>query len=77
MTIVVSFLFLSHSTIFISMEEMYLIYINRIGTTFKGENVFEFLFSDSIDWEWDESWYESSVVTETRDLSPDESIISR
>jgi len=75
MTIVVSFLFLLHSIIFISMEEMYLIYINRIGTTFKGENVFEFLFSNSIDWEWDESWYESSVVTETRDLSPDESII--
>jgi hypothetical protein len=54
---------------------MYLIYINRIGRTFKGENIFEFLFSDSVDWEWDESWYESSVLTETRDLSPDESII--
>jgi hypothetical protein len=54
---------------------MYLIYINRIGTTFKGENVFEFLFSNSTDWEWDDSWYESSVVTEKRDLSPDESII--
>lgn len=56
-------------------KEMYLIYINRIGTTFKGENIFEFLFSDSIDWEWDESWYESSVITETRDLAPDETII--
>jgi len=54
---------------------MYLIYINRIGRTFKGENVFEFLFSDSTEWEWDESWYESSVITETRDLAPDETII--
>lgn len=54
---------------------MYLIYINRIGTTFKGEHIFEFLFSNSVDWEWDESWYESSVMTDTRELSPDESII--
>jgi len=54
---------------------MYLIYINRIGTTFKGEHIFEFLFSDSIDWEWDDTWYESSVMTETRELSPDENII--
>jgi hypothetical protein len=33
------------------------------------------LFSDSTEWEWDESWYESSVMTDTRDLAPDESII--
>jgi hypothetical protein len=54
---------------------MYLIYINRIGTTFKGEHIFEFLFSESTDWEWDDGWYESSVMTETRELAPDESII--
>ena len=54
---------------------MYLIYINRIGTTYKGEHIFEFLFSSSVEWEWDESWYESSVMTDTRELSPDESII--
>lgn len=54
---------------------MYLIYINRIGTTFKGEHIFEFLFSNSVEWEWDETWYESSVMTDTRELSPDESII--
>ena len=54
---------------------MYLIYINRIGTTFKGEHIFEFLFSDSINWEWDDTWYESSVMTETRELAPDENII--
>ena len=45
---------------------MYLIYINRIGTTFKGEHMFEFLFSNSIEWEWDESWYESSVILPTK-----------
>tara|TARA_R110000868_G_scaffold15938_1_gene72131 strand:+ start:2676 stop:3092 length:417 start_codon:yes stop_codon:yes gene_type:complete len=54
---------------------MYLIYINRIGTTYKGEHIFEFLFSSSVEWEWDESWYESSVMTDTRELSPDESIV--
>ena len=50
---------------------MYLIYINKIGTTFKGEHMFEFLFSASIEWEWDEEWYDSSVITDTTDLSPD------
>ena len=54
---------------------MYLIYINRIGTTFKGEHIFEFLFSNSVDWEWEDSWYESSVMTETRELAPDETIV--
>ena len=54
---------------------MFLIYINRIGKTFKGENIFEFLFSDSTDWEWDESWYQSSVMTDVRELAPDENII--
>jgi hypothetical protein len=54
---------------------MYLIYINRIGTTFKGEHIFEFLFSNSVEWEWDESWYESSVMADTRELSPNESIV--
>jgi len=38
--------------------------------------MFEFLFSNSIEWEWDESWYESSVMTETRELAPNENIIS-
>ena len=54
---------------------MYLIYINRIGTTFKGEHIFEFLFSNSVEWEWDDTWYESSVMAETRELAPDENII--
>lgn len=54
---------------------MYLIYINRIGTTFKGEHIFEFLFSNSVEWDWDDTWYESSVMTDTRELSPDETIV--
>ncbi len=54
---------------------MYLIYINRIGTTFKGEHIFEFLFSNSVEWDWDDTWYESSVMTDTRELAPEESIV--
>jgi hypothetical protein len=54
---------------------MYLIYINKIGTTFKGEHLFEFLFSNSIDWDWDDEWYESSVITDSTDLSPNENFI--
>jgi hypothetical protein len=57
------------------MKDLYLIYINKIGTTFKGEHMFEFLFSNSIKWEWDEGWYESSVITDTTDLSPDPSVV--
>ena len=57
------------------MKELYLIYINKIGTNFKGEHIFEFLFSDRTDLDWDESWYESSVVTDKNDLTPDPSFI--
>ena len=55
---------------------MYLIYINKIGTTYKGEHLFEFLFSKSKDWEWGEEWYDSSVITDTTNLTPDPSFIS-
>jgi len=54
---------------------MYLIYINKIGTTFKGEHLFEFLFSNSTEWDWDDEWYESSVITDSTDLSPNENFI--
>lgn len=54
---------------------MYLIYINKIGTTFKGEHLFEFLFSSSTEWNWDDEWYESSVITDYTDLSPNENFI--
>jgi len=57
------------------MKEFYLIYINKVGTNFKGEHIFEFLFSDRIDWDWDESWYESSVITDKNDLTPEPSFI--
>ena len=54
---------------------MKLIYINKIGTNFKGEHMFEFLFSDRTDHDWDEEWYESSVVTDMTDLTPETSFI--
>jgi len=57
------------------MKDLYLIYINKIGTNFKGEHIFEFLFSDRTNYDWDESWYESSVVTDKNDLTPDPSFI--
>lgn len=56
-------------------KELYLIYINKIGTNFKGEHIFEFLFSNKTNLDWDESWYESSVVTDKNDLTPDPSFI--
>ena len=57
------------------MKELFLIYINKIGTNFKGEHIFEFLFSDRTDWDWDESWYESSVITDKNDLTPEPNYI--
>lgn len=54
---------------------MYLIYINNIGKNYKSENIYEFLFSDKTDLDWDENWYESSVVTDKNDLTPDPSFI--
>jgi hypothetical protein len=57
------------------MKELYLIYINKIGTNFRGEHIFEFLFSDRTNYDWDETWYGSSVVTDKNDLTPDPSFI--
>jgi hypothetical protein len=54
---------------------MYLIYINHIGKNYKDENLFEFLFSDRTNLDWDENWYESSVITDKNDLTPDPSFI--
>jgi hypothetical protein len=34
----------------------YLIYINGLGPNYRGENIYEFIFSDSIDEVWGESW---------------------
>ena len=55
--------------------DLKLIYINKIGTNYKGEHMFEFLFSDRTDHDWDEEWYESSVVTDMTDLTPPQSYI--
>ena len=37
--------------------------------------MFEFLFSDRTDHDWEEEWYESSVVTDTSELTPPPSFI--
>ncbi|MHA2404624.1 MAG: hypothetical protein ACXADH_16610 [Candidatus Kariarchaeaceae archaeon] len=50
--------------------DLKLIYINKIGTNYKGEHMFEFLFSDRTDYDWEEEWYESSVITDMSDLTP-------
>jgi hypothetical protein len=34
----------------------YLIYINGLGSNYKGENIYEFIFSDSIEEIWGEDW---------------------
>ena len=34
----------------------FLIYINGLGPNYRGENIYEFIFSDSIDEVWGESW---------------------
>lgn len=36
----------------------YLIYINTIGETYLGEKYYEFLFSDSLDYDFNENWVE-------------------
>ena len=35
-------------------KDLYLIYINKVGTNHKGEHIFEFLFSNSTNYDWDE-----------------------
>ena len=34
----------------------FLIYINGLGPNYRGENIYEFIFSDSINEIWGESW---------------------
>jgi hypothetical protein len=34
----------------------YLIYINGLGPNYKGENIYEFIFSDSMEDVWGENW---------------------
>lgn len=35
---------------------MFLIYVNKLGSNYKGENLYEFIFSDTIDGIWGDSW---------------------
>jgi hypothetical protein len=53
---------------------MNLIFINKIGMNHKGEFSYEFLFSNSIDWDWDESWYVPTI--DVYSLIPDVDWIS-
>jgi len=34
----------------------FLIYVNELGPNYKGDNIYEFIFSDSIEDIWGESW---------------------
>jgi hypothetical protein len=34
----------------------YLIYINELGPNYKGDNIYEFIFSDTLEKVWGESW---------------------
>jgi hypothetical protein len=34
----------------------YLIYVNELGPNYKGDNIYEFIFSDTIDKIWGENW---------------------
>lgn len=35
---------------------MYLIFVNELGPNYKGDNIYEFIFSDGIDNVWGEMW---------------------
>jgi hypothetical protein len=35
---------------------MYLVFVNELGPNYKGDNIYEFIFSDTIDDIWGESW---------------------
>jgi hypothetical protein len=54
---------------------MNLIYINNIGTDYKGQEQYEFIFSDRGDFEMD-SWYTIPASLSVETLVPDEEYIS-
>jgi hypothetical protein len=35
---------------------MYLIFVNELGPNYKGDNIYEFIFSDKVDDVWGEMW---------------------
>ena len=34
----------------------YLIFVNELGPNYKGDNIYEFIFSDDIEGVWGDSW---------------------
>ena len=34
----------------------YLIYVNELGPNYKGDNIYEFIFSDNLEGVWGDSW---------------------
>ena len=53
---------------------MYLIYINELGPNFRGENMYEFVFSSNTDELWGEDW--DSVPAYGKPSPPDIEYIS-
>lgn len=35
---------------------IFLIYVNKLGSNYKGENLYEFIFSDSVENVWGDNW---------------------
>ena len=35
---------------------MFLVYVNELGPNYKGQNVYEFIFSDNLSGIWGEDW---------------------
>ena len=48
---------------------MYLIFVNELGPNYRGENIYEFIFSDNIENVWGESW--ESKPANSYPLPPD------
>jgi hypothetical protein len=53
----------------------YLIYVNGLGPNYKGDNIYEFIFSDVKDDVWDESW--ESKPSNGNPLPPDIELIRK
>jgi hypothetical protein len=34
----------------------YLIFVNELGPNYKGDNIYEFIFSDDLEGVWGDSW---------------------
>ena len=47
----------------------YLIYVNELGPNYKGDNIYEFIFSDSLENIWGENW--DAIPSNRYPLPPD------